>query len=325
MRSRIWNYEKNQSCNPEKAKENNLRSQELLQEAMLKGAVDLHTHSNVSDGKTSPPQLVQEVLRSRLKTFALTDHDTIAGIEAISMVFEKLSQLHAELPDFVPGVEISAELDGQEVHLLGYFPAGLIRCLDGYLEERRKDRDRRNERLCAKAQEQGMRITFEELCNEGGFVVGRLHMAQLMIRKGYVTSVKEAFERYLAEGRPCYVQRELPQVKEAITQVIRSGGVPVLAHPALYKGWLRGEDALGRAGLEAKLAELKEAGLQGLEVLHGETTPAESRVIAAAGAALDLLPTAGSDYHGSHKPRVRLRTAKDDPRPFLAEFYPAFR
>lgn len=324
MRSRIWDYEKNQTCDDAKAEEYNKRSLELLEEAMLRGPADLHTHTNVSDGKTSPPQLIQEVMRCRLKTFALTDHDTIAGIEAISMVFEKLSQLNAELPDFVPGVEISARFEGQEVHLLAYYPAGLIRCLEGYLEERRKDRDRRNKKLCEKANENGMRISFEELSNEGGFVVGRLHMAQLMIRKGYVTSVQEAFDTWLSEGRPCYVERELPDVEEAIKEVRRSGGVPVLAHPALYKDWLRGEEAAGFDGLRDKLTKLKDEGLQGVEVLHGETALEESRLIAEAGAELDLLPTAGSDYHGSHKPHVRLRSYKDDHRSFLAEFYPQF-
>ncbi len=325
MRSKIWNYEKNQSCDPEKAKASNEKSLELLEEAMLKGAVDLHTHSNVSDGKTSPPQLLQEVLRNRLKTFALTDHDTIAGIEAVSMVFEKLSQLAVSLPGFIPGVEISADFKGQEVHLLGYYPAGLIRCLDGYLEERRKDREARNRKLCKKAQENGMKITYKELSNEGGFVVGRLHMAQIMIRKGYVTSVNEAFDRFLGEGKPCYAERELPDVKDAVDQVIKSGGVPVLAHPAIYRGWLRGEEAAGPSGVKDKLRELKDAGLQGVEVIHGETSEAESRILARIGAELDLLPTAGSDYHGSHKPHVHLHNAKDDFRPLLAEFYPQFR
>lgn len=325
MRSKIWNYEKNQSCNPEKAKAVNQESLALLREAMLKGAVDLHMHSNVSDGKTSPPQLVQEVLRNRLKTFALTDHDTIVGIEAISMVFEKLSQLAVELPDFIPGVELSADMDGQEVHILAYYPAGMIRCLDYYLEERRKDREERNRRLCEKAQAEGLRITYEELACEGGFVIGRLHLAQLLIRKGYVTSVQEAFDKYLGEGKPCYVKRELPTAEDVIKQVRLTGGVPVLAHPAIYRGWLRGAEAMGPSGVEAKLARMAAWGLQGVEVLHGETSLAESRAVAGIGAKLGLLPTAGSDYHGSHKPKVRLRTRQDDTGAFLAEFYPEFQ
>lgn len=324
MRTRIWNYENNQSCDPEKAGEHNAESLRLLWEAMRKGAVDLHVHSNVSDGKTSPPQLVQEVLRNELKAFSLTDHDTIAGIEAVSMVYEKLSQLGVALPDFIPGVEISAGFEGQEVHLLAYYPAGMIRCLDAYLEERRKDREDRNRRLCEKAETLGMHISYEELSSEGGFVVGRLHMAQLMIRKGYVASVSEAFERFLGDGRPCYVKRNLPRVEDAIKKVRETGGVPVLAHPALYRNWLRGPEVMSREELGGKIAGLKEAGLQGIEVLHGETGREESFIIAGLTAELGLLPTVGSDYHGSHKPRVHMQNAKNDFRPFLAGFFPEF-
>lgn len=325
MRTNIWNYEKGQLCNHEVAESNNRESLRLLWEVMLEGALDLHTHSNVSDGKTSPPQLVQEVLTHRLKVFALTDHDTIAGIEAISMLYEKLSQMGIDLPDFFPGVEISAELDGQEVHLLGYYPSGSIRCLDGYLQERRMDREARNRLLCAGADSLGMPIQYSELSSEGGHVVGRLHMAQILIRKGYVTSVKEAFEHFLAEGKPLYIKRDLPAAETAIKQIRQTGGVPVLAHPALYKGWLRGEQAGSEADLQKRFAALQAVGLQGVEVVHGETVLAESRVVAAAAASLELLPTVGSDYHGSHKPHVHLYKDTDDFRPFLAEYFKEFQ
>ncbi len=291
---------------------------------MREGALDLHTHSNASDGKTSPPQLVQEVLNRRLRTFALTDHDTTSGIEAISMVYEKLFQLGVELPDFIPGVELSVDFEDQEIHLLGYYPSGMIHCLDGFLDERRRDREARNRQLCENAQAAGLNIHYRELENEGGGTIGRVHMAQLMIRKGYVNSVDEAFDLYLGEGKPVYVKRVLPDAGETMKQIINTGGVPVLAHPAIYKGWLRGPEPLGAEGVRDKLDSLKTLGLQGVEVIHGETMRAESEVIARLAADLELLPTTGSDYHGSHKPNVHLWQAANDHRQFLARYYKEF-
>lgn len=325
MRSKIWTYIKNQTCDPVTGRENSQKSREMLWETMRNGATDLHTHSNASDGKTSPPQLIQEVLNHRLKSFALVDHDTTSGIEAVSMVYEKLTQLGMELPDFIPGVEISCELEGQEVHLLGYYPTGTIRCLDGFLEERRQDREKRNRKMCELAEANGMPIDYDELATEGGGTIGRVHMAQLLIRKGYVSSVDDAFNRFLSEGQPLYVERTLPSAADAIHQIVMTGGCAVLAHPAIYKDWFRGPKPHGSTSLHRKLSLLKEGGLAGVEVLHGETSFAESELIAQVTAELDLVPTAGSDYHGSHKPNVRLRNDRDEGYDILVRYFPELR
>lgn len=325
MRSRIWNYAKQIAKNEEEARMDNEKSLAILWETMRNGAVDLHMHSNVSDGKTSPAQLVQELIQHKIKSFSLTDHDTIAGIEIISLVYDKLGQLGYDLPDLIPGVEISAELDGQEVHILAYYPAGGIRGIESFLEERKKDRENRNRQLCEKVKEQGMAIEYDELKHEGGYIIGRLHMAQLMIRKAFVASVDEAFDLYLAEGRPCYVKRVLPTALDTFDVIRNSGGVPVLAHPAIYKDWLRGEERISQEKLLEKLRTLKELGLQGVEVIHGESSMDESRILAEVSSVLGLLPTVGSDYHGSHKPNVHMRRGKDEYRPFLAEFFEEFR
>ncbi len=325
MKKRIWNYHKNQSCDPVSGRENSEKSREMMWDVMKLGATDLHTHSNASDGKTSPPQLIQEVLNHRLKSFSLVDHDTTAGIEAISMVYEKLSQLGMDLPDFIPGVEISTIFDGQEVHLLGYYPTGTIRCLDGFLADRRQDRENRNRLMCQLAQENHMPITYEELVTEGGGTIGRVHMAQVMIRKGYVNSVDEAFQKYLSEGQPVYVKRILPDISESIHAILSTGGIAVLAHPAIYRNWFHGPETCGQEGLKRKLSALQDMGLTGVEVLHAETALADSEIIAKVTAELGLLPTAGSDYHGSHKPAVKLRSYRNEGYDILVRYFPALQ
>lgn len=320
--SNIWNSDL-ETIDREEAQEANARSLAFMWDLVWKGGTDLHTHTNTSDGKSSPAQLVQEVMANDLKSFALTDHDTIQGNEIISTVYDKLSQLRMDLPICVPGVEISCDYKGQEVHLLAYYPDGNVRRIDDFLAQRRRDRDERNRLICQKLQDLGIPVSYEDLSNEGGYVVGRIHLAQLLIRKGIVTSVDEAFDTYLSEGKAAYVPRKRPPAEEAIQAIRETGGVPVLAHPALYKNWLHGNQAMTPAEFAETLETFKTFGLQGVEVIHGETGEEDSDRVCTAAAALDLLPTVGSDYHGSHKPWICLRHGSDDYRPFLESHYGA--
>lgn len=320
MRQNIWKYQV-EKISEEDARMQNEEALAMLWDLIARGAIDLHVHSNTSDGKSSPAQLVQEATENRLRAFALTDHDTVSGIEIVSMVYEKLYQIIRELPDFIPGVEVSAKYEDQEIHMLAYYPKGNIRTLEPYLEQRRKDREARNRLLCEKVQNAGLPIKYEELVNEGGNVIGRLHMAQLMIRRGFVTSVEEAFRLYLGEGQVAYVRRDLPQAEEVIQEILLTGGVPVLAHPAIYKDWMRGENKKTRDALEAVFAGLMAKGLQGVEVIQGEMSHEESEILAEITASLGLLPTVGSDYHGSHKPQVELRRGDEDYRLLLQKYF----
>ena len=287
------------------------QSRAVLAQLVLRGDCDLHMHSNASDGSDSPPALLQKVMQQGLKAYALTDHDGVSGLEAMDLVREKLTKLGVELPDYVPGLEVSASyaLDegSQEVHVLGYFPLGGIEGLAEFLEEQRQSRDERNRQVCARLQELGFEISFEELQGEGSEVIGRPHVAALMVRKGYAGSYREAFDDWLSAGRPAYVRRKQPPVEEVIRVIRAAGGLPVLAHPSLYAGWMTSE-----AELRERFQGLQAYGLDGVELYQGETTLEHARLVSRAVAGLGLLPTIGSDYHGVNKNDVEMLRAGMD-------------
>lgn len=275
------------------------------------GAADLHLHSTASDGSDSPPALLQAVMANGLKAYALTDHDGIQGLQAMSLVRDKLRKLGMDLPAFIPGVEISGVYEEggrkQEVHVLAYFPVGGIEELQPFLQEQRKNRDARNRRMCERLQELGMHVTFEELQGEGGEVLGRPHLATIMIRKGYANSHREAFAEWLGSGKPAYVPRELPAVQDVIRIARGVGAVTVLAHPSLYRGWMDDEDRL-----RERLTELQNAGLDGIELFQNETKREHAQTLSRIGADMGFLPTIGSDYHGRNKTDVPMLQAAQD-------------
>lgn len=328
MREQIWSdglKKKILSLSSEELDEINKEGLDYMWKLMIEGNNDLHIHSNASDGHDSPPKIIQDVMNNKLDAFALTDHDTIDGFRAISIVYDKLKQMNIELPDFIPGMELNMEYEGQDIHILAFFPMGTFWLMKDFLEERVEARRIRNQAIVAKAQEFGMKISEEDLSSMGGGIIGRVHIANLLLRMGYVDSVSDAFDTYLNEGKPFFVDKILPSAEYALAKVREAGGIPVLAHPAEYTNWIRGEDAIGREEIARKISELKDLGLQGVEVMYQESTFAESREIAHISRELGLLPTAGSDYHGSHRPRVHVRNKNDDPRKFLSLFYDEFR
>lgn len=320
MLQRIWQALV-EDLSEEEALEQKKRALNLMWNYLAEGASDFHMHSNASDGTSSPAQLVQQAINHGLKSFSLTDHDTIEGNAVVSMVYDKLSHVQVPLPEFVPGVELSANFDKQEIHILAYYPIGNIRLLDNFLAARRLERELRNKQLCEKVQEAGMNIDYDDFIHEGGHVIGRLHMAQLMIRKGYATTVDQAFNSFLAEGRPCYVKRSLPSAQAVLTEIKKTGGIGVLAHPAIYKDWLR-DNKKSDEKLRDIFMILKDQGLDGVEVLHGETSEEESRIIAKLASEANLLPTIGSDYHGSHKPNIPMFKATNPGLDILRSYFP---
>lgn len=280
---------------------------QLLYERILVGKVDLHMHSTASDGTTSPADLAEAVCAAGLLTVALTDHDTLAGIQPMRARLSELAATGIAVPRFIPGVEVSVTNFGRELHLLAYYPDSDEKRLQPYLDAQQQSRFLRNVKLCSKLQSLGYEIDPREMTALArGRNAGRPHAARILVRKGYFHSVREAFERLLADGREGYVPRYNPSAADALKEIRKTGGVSVLAHPANY-GWLEHPE-----DLTAHLRVLQEMGLEGVEVIHGETSLRDSRIIADSADALGLLKTVGSDYHGENKTDVRLFTESDD-------------
>ncbi|MCC6943418.1 MAG: PHP domain-containing protein [Thermomicrobiales bacterium] len=246
------------------------------------GAVDLHCHTNASDGFLSPAELIALAAAQQMRTLAITDHDTIDGLaEATAAALEHGIEV-------VPGVEISSNTGGSEIHMLGYFVDPASPILSDHLRWCIESRIARVEQICRRLTAAGLPLTVDEvLAVAGSGSVGRPHVAQVMIARGYVDSIGDAFARYLGRGKPGFVQRENVAPAKAVGVIIESGGAAVLAHPY----------ATG-AALEV-LPDLIDAGLAGLEAWYGEYDQRTRERLAAMAEKLGLIATGGSDFHGT--------------------------
>lgn len=266
--------------------------------------IDLHTHTTFSDGSLTPTQLVEEAAALGLSAIAVTDHDTIDGLPEALAAGERLGI------EVVPGVEINLEHERVTMDVLGYFLNG---CpgeeLEAELAELRGYRDERNARIVERLAEIGLPLEAADLAAaaEHG-VVGRPHIGEAMRRRGYVSSISEAFERYLRRGAPAWVDRRRLSLTRALGVLRDAGGLPVLAHPGIIR-----TDA---AGLGHILRDAARAGLAGVECyypLHDRATVTACLVLSGR---YGLVATGGSDYHGSVKPKVRLGAgANGEPLP----------
>lgn len=266
--------------------------------ATVGGVIDLHTHSTMSDGSDSPEELVDLAAKAGLRAFALTDHDRLDGIAAARA---RAAEAGIEL---VPGTEISCQHAGT-MHMLVYFLEPGEGPLQDELLRLQVARDTRNERMVTRLQELGLPVTAEELeAESGGKGAGRPHVAAILVRKGFATSVQDAFDRYLAKGQPAYMEKERLGPMEAIALALQSGGLPVLAHP-LSMG-------LSEAELESSVSELAEAGLAGLEAIYGRYSPEDRAGLAVLAARAGLAITGGSDHHGTYKPDLSVGTGRGD-------------
>ena len=259
--------------------------------------IDLHVHSTCSDGTLSPTELVDYAIQKGLSAFALTDHDCVEGLDTILSYAKSLPNA----PEIIPGIELSTDENGQEVHMVGLFIDHHNPEFNQYLQEFIASRTTRNKKMCHLLQEHGMNITYEELEAEfPGAVLTRAHYAKLLMKHGYVKSIKEAFERFLGDHCPCYVSREKITPVMAIDLIKKAGGLAILAHPILYH--------MSDARLDALVQKLKEAGLTGIEAIYSTYSPAEERHIRKLAAKYDLLVSGGSDVHGENKPGLDLGT-----------------
>jgi len=264
--------------------------------------VDLHTHTTASDGSLSPTALVEKAHALGLAGLAVTDHDTIGGLAEAADAAREIGI------DFLPGVELSVEDKDGRFHLLGYgfdpeFPE-----LAETLTTLRRGRTARNAQMADKMAELGLPVTMDDVRDaaqkhggegEESEVIARPHFAQALINKGVVSSVQEAFDKYLASGKPLYQAKEVLTPAGAVALLHRAGGVAVMAHPGLVP--------LSAPALAARVAALHdEAGMDGIEALYSQHSPADTERFWELARRHSLLVTGGSDFHGTPKPRVPL-------------------
>lgn len=258
---------------------------------------DLHMHTTFSDGTETPAQLVARAKARGVRTIALTDHDTLGGLEAC------FAAGAAQGVEVIAGTELSVEYRDRTTHLLGYFRGPVVPSLDARLASLRDGRDNRNEKICQKLRDLGMEIDLGEVEAIATESVGRPHIAQILMQKGYVASVKEAFERFLGKGKPAYQGRDRFGAKEAFAAIVEAGGVPVLAHPYIL---------CQPSEFAAVLDELVPLGLAGVECLYSEHSPEQTAAYQRETLARGLLVTGGSDFHGTVKPHIELGIGKGE-------------
>ena len=259
--------------------------------------VDLHVHTTVSDGTFSPGDIVRMAAKENLKAIAITDHDSVDGNQE---AIDAGRQFGVEI---IPGIEISAEFGPGTLHILGYYLDYTYGPLLEKMEFLDMARKRRNPRIIEQLQSMGADITYEELLEEAGAgVAGRPHIAQILLRKGFIASEQEAFDRYLAKGKPAYVDKERLSIKDSFELIKSAGGVPVLAHPVLMK--------VGNDTLRGLVHEWKELGLSGIEVYSACQSPADELLYLDIAAEEGLVVTGGTDFHGKNKPDIRLGTGR---------------
>ncbi|MBO9596647.1 MAG: PHP domain-containing protein [Cohnella sp.] len=254
----------------------------------MNNRADLHTHTTASDGKNRPSVNVSMAADIGLGAIAITDHDTVAGIPEALEAAKEAGIL------VVPGVEISTAAKGKDIHILGYGIDYRDQRFIDRLLTLRDTRDSRNAMIVARLNELGMKITIGEVEAEanrnrrGIGSVGRPHIAQVLIDRGYVSDLREAFDRYLGEGKAAYVVPPRIEPLTAVAWIHEAGGAAIVAHPGLY-----GEDEL--------VASLLDGGADGLEAYHSDHDEAEERKYAKLAADRGKLITGGSDYHGSRE------------------------
>lgn len=255
--------------------------------------VDLHVHSNKSDGTYAPFELVDYALQKGLSAFALTDHDTTEGLaEAISYAADKPVEV-------IPGIEFSTEYEGKDVHIVGLYISYEAPAFQAKLQSFVDSRINRNRKMCQNLQEAGIDISYEKLCAENpGAVITRAHYAAYLQAHGYVKSRADAFSQYVGDHCRYFVPREKVSPAQAIELILDAGGVPILAHPPLYH--------MGKERLDTLVSTLKAAGLMGIEIIYSTYNAQEERDMLRLAQKYDLLYSGGSDFHGDNKPGLDL-------------------
>ena len=248
----------------------------------MAATIDLHLHTLASDGRLTPTELIQLVAEQGLKTVSITDHDTTNGLAEAYEAAEAFPDLR-----IIPGIEMSADIPGDEVHVLGYFLEYEDPEFQAQLLEFRRGRVDRAKMMVEKLDTVGVHIEWEQVLKfAGDGTVGRPHIALAMVEAGYCKEPKDAFDEYLGRNGLAYAERPKMTPAEGVEMIKKVGGVPVLAHPTFMND------------LEAGISSLKQAGLLGMEVYYAKYDDDTVRHLARLAKEYDLIPCGGSDYHG---------------------------
>lgn len=264
--------------------------------------IDLHVHSNISDGTLTPTEVVELAAEIGLIAIALTDHDTVAGVDEALRAAQKLA-LTGKKIRVIAGTELSAGYKNIDIHILGLFinhkDKDLLAAMEGAIAER----ELRNIKMCHNLMSAGIDISVEKMRQtDGNAVLTRAHFAKYLTQHGYTKTPKLAFQKYLDASGPYYVPRQYLSPKEAIALILSAGGIPVLAHPLLYK--------LPKEELDLLIGNLKSYGLVGIETIYSSNTGFEESDVRKLARKHNLLITGGSDFHGANKPLIQLGTGK---------------
>ena len=271
--------------------------------------IDLHTHSTKSDGTFSPEELIRYAQVKGLSAIALTDHDTADGIEEALKTAQMLREeaqsspgsSSPAVPEVIPGVELSTQYRGRDIHVVGLFIDWRNSGFNTRLREFADARIYRNQKMCRLLTEGGYPVNYEELLSFfPDTVVTRAHFAQYMLEKGFISSIDEAFRKLIGDDYPFFVPREKISPQDGVSFLLEYGAVPVLAHPLQYK---MSDDQLCEL-----LTSLCGYGLSGIEVYYSGYKPADTAYLSRLAEKFGLLPSGGSDFHGSRKKGLDLGT-----------------
>jgi predicted metal-dependent phosphoesterase TrpH len=246
------------------------------------GKVDLHIHTTASDGKFSPAEIVSKAAENGLQYIAICDHDSIEGVEPAQDAAKSCPGISV-----IGGVEINTDIPSGELHVLGYLCDCRNDELRTTLERLRTSRLDRAFKMTQKLKKLGFKIDYERVKEiAGAGSVGRPHIAQALLEKGYINNLKEAFNKYISRGCPAFVERDKITPSEATGLVLRAGGIPVMAHPFTF------------TNPETMISELKTVGLAGVEVYYGSYSPEQVSQLLSLAKKYSMITTGGSDYHG---------------------------
>ena len=260
--------------------------------------IDLHSHTDRSDGTFTPEELVAEAVRAGLSALAITDHDTFQGYNE-AVPFAAAASL-----ELICGIELSTRYLGNSVHLLGYFlnatPSDDLLTWLSFLQENRRER---NVRLIARLRALGVEITLAEVEANGKTLTARPHFARVLIEKGYAKDMQNAFDLYLDESAKGYVERQEVPIEDALERIVKSGGIPSLAHPVRVakNNWDK---------LASYVEDLAGYGLRAVEVYHSDHSPENVSYYKSLADRNELGITGGSDFHGGNKPLISLGTGQ---------------
>lgn len=259
--------------------------------------IDLHVHSTASDGTCSPTELVELAIRQGLAAFALTDHDSIDGIEE---ALKAAAQTDLEV---IPGVELSTEYNGTEIHVVGLYIDYHNEPFIEHLKNFQDCRDNRNLKMIEKLQEEGFSITADELYEKfGDCVLTRAHIARHLVDTKQVKELSVVFDKYIGNGCKCYVERPKITPVDAVKLIHSTGGTAILAHPCLYK--------MKRTELLLMVEQMAQVGLDGIEAIYSCNQGSDEKDFTELAARYGMVVSGGSDFHGSNKPYIKLGSGK---------------